>query len=156
MGGAIAQEMARHLPARALILLGSLRSGEELRSAIRFYGENISVHTPIWIYEAGAKLVSPVMGKVSGLSEADVELCREMYDELPKHFFREGLRMLAEWRGCDIRIPTLRVHGKDDHIIPLENTSGVDLAIPNARHLVSISNAPEVNAAINNFLDRTS
>jgi len=155
-GGAIAQEIASQTKVKSLILLGSLRSGRELRLGIHFFAKYLSQLIPIWVYDTSIQFLEPVMGKVSGLSHKDVVLCQVMYDDVSKEFFRAALKMLAEWPGVECTVLTLRIHGEDDHIIPLHKTSGVDVVVKDAKHLVGLAQREIVNDAINKFLNQTS
>ncbi len=156
MGGAVAQELARHIKARSIILVGSLRSSKELRPLIRNFGRSIAKKLPIWLYRFSITLVPFVMRRLSAIPPNEVELCTLMYKDLSKHFFREGSRMLSEWEGCTTEIPTFRIHGANDHIIPFRRTSQIDLVIPEGKHLICLSHPEIVNRAINEFLHNTS
>lgn len=156
MGGAIAQEMARHIRVRALVLTGSLRSNRELRWLIRLFGSRLAGRLPLWIYRYSIGIVPLVMKYLSAVHSDDIKLCTLMYHDLPKHFFRAGYRMLSHWPGCEVSVPLLRIHGMRDHIIPFKRVSGVDVVIADGKHLLCLSHAREVNQAINEFLSGTS
>jgi pimeloyl-ACP methyl ester carboxylesterase len=153
MGGALAQEMSRLIEARAIVLLGSLRRGSELRPLIYQYGKHLISFVPLWAHDVSIRIVPMAMERISNISNQDIALSEIMYRELPKEIFRTGLRMLARWQGCSITAPLFRVHGEFDHIIPLERIKGVDLVVPGARHLVAVSNPEIVNPAIEKFLN---
>jgi pimeloyl-ACP methyl ester carboxylesterase len=153
MGGALAQEMSRLIEARAIVLLGSLRKGSELRPLIYQYGKHVISYVPLWAHDVSIRIVPMAMERLSNVSDEDILLSEAMYRELPKEIFRSGLRMLAHWEGCPITTPLFRIHGELDHIIPLERTRGVDLVVPGAKHLVAVSNPEIVNPAIEAFLN---
>jgi len=156
MGGAIAQEFAKHVKVRSLILTGSLRSSNELRPVIQTFGRRIASKLPIWVYRVSIFLVPFIMRYLSAIPMKEVKLCTTMYADLSKHLFREGYRMLAEWEGCSTEIPVFRMHGVKDHIIPFSRTSSVDLSIPDGKHLICLSHPEIVSNAINEFLHKTS
>jgi pimeloyl-ACP methyl ester carboxylesterase len=152
MGGALAQEMSRLIEARAIVLLGSLRKGSELRPLIYWYGKLFISYVPLWVHDVSPVFVPMAMERLSNVSEQDITLSETMYRELPKEIFRTGLSMLARWQGCPITTPLFRIHGELDHIIPLERTTGVDLVVSGAKHLVAVSHPEIVNPAIEKFL----
>jgi pimeloyl-ACP methyl ester carboxylesterase len=151
MGGAIAQEMATHISIRAIILTGSLRSKKELRSVMRHFGQKIAGSLPVWVYKFSTVLVPFIMKYLSGIPTDEVILCTKMYRSISKHFFREGYRMLSNWRGCKVNVPILRIHGALDHVIPFS-----EVVIKDAKHLVCLSHPAIVNNAIKDFIRHTS
>ncbi len=154
MGGAIGTELTQYLPARGLILIGSLRSSDDIGLIPRVFGKYISGWLPLWGYRALDWLIGPVMRKYSGIGEYEVMLCVAMYSDLPHGFFRSAYYALSNWKGANIKVPCVRIHGANDHIITCPKAEANVIIIPNSKHLVGQTKAGLVNEAIEIFISQ--
>ena len=152
-GSAIAQELALDLPARGVLIIGGLLHYSDIKPFIRFFGHYISGWLPSWVYRASEPFVPLVMKIVSGIPRDDIELARVMYHELPSNFFRRGYQALARWRGCDLPLPMLRIHGELDQIILCPKTAKDVIVIKNKKHLIGHAAPQRVNEEIEKFID---
>lgn len=147
-GGMVALEMARHLDARACLLIASIRSPDELPWRLRM------LRRPV-------RLVPNTCGSVA-------TCCARMALALGlrrwKGPLREELEQLADtegrfllWSGKAILnwqptlpplgIPVIHLHGTQDHILPARLTHP-DVLVPGAGHVLPLTH-PE---AVNEFL----
>lgn len=154
LGSAIGQEIAQFIPARGLILIGGLLTSNEIRFIPRIFGRYICWWIPLWVYETAKHFIIRSMLMISGISRQEVELAALMYDEIPKGLFRDGAHAIANWKGCPVKTPFIRIHGQDDHIISCPKIGSNVVIIPNAKHLVGLAQPEAVNIAIRQFIDR--
>ena len=75
-------------------------------------------------------------------------------------FLRAGLEIDASKQARQVAVPTLVIHARDDHPVPIELGRGLAALIPNARfeiveggHLESTGGTPEILARIIAFFD---
>jgi pimeloyl-ACP methyl ester carboxylesterase len=152
LGSAIGQEMARFIPVRGLILIGGLLSSNEIRFIPRLFGRYVCWWLPQWVYRASEIFIAPVMQRVSGISKQEIELAGVMYHDLARGLFQEGYRAISKWRGCEIEVPFIRIHGELDHIISCPKVGDKVVIIPSAKHLVGQASPEAVNKAIEHFI----
>ena len=152
MGGAIGIELTKYLPARGLILIGSPLSSNDIGLIPRIFGRYVSGWLPLWGYRALDWLIAPVMRIYSGIGEYEVMLCVAMYRDLPRGLFRAAYYALSNWQGAKITVPSIRIHGVNDHIITCPKPRADVIIIPNSKHLVGQTKAGLVNEAIQTFI----
>lgn len=152
-GGAVAQEMSRILPVQGIILLGSLISGEELAPFIEQFGKRGAILLPLRVYEIATAFVPFVMNFASNIPKDAMQLSKVMYRDLSKNFFRAAYRMLSQWRGVKTSVPILRLHGRQDHIIPLRGLrQQPDVVLNDAKHLIIFSETERILDEIKRFI----
>jgi pimeloyl-ACP methyl ester carboxylesterase len=147
-GGFVAMEMARHLEARAVFLIGSVRSPNELPRrvrALRPLRRLLSV-VPFECARPIAACASAVGGRV--LSPATQRMLRQLADaEAP--FIRWASGAVLAWQPSPPPpgVPVYQIHGERDAVLPLRWTKP-DVVVPGAGHLLAMTHA----AAVNEFL----
>ena len=160
LGGAIALEIAELLSRDAsrsierVALVGSFRMRSELAGYVRLGARWIAPYVPDFVYRILTPVVPLILNGVSRVPRESISLLQSMYASMPQHFFARACRAIASWEA-DVNIPDarlFRIHGEDDHIIPIENTSLVDVTVKGAKHLVSVSHTESVREALRNAL----
>lgn len=155
LGAMVAQEVARHLPCRGLILLAGCRSNQGLPLLYRMIGRTIAraPHALMWPGKRVVPRVRVLFGMRNG---AQVALFEQMLGDTDEQFFRWGLDAIQNWAGTrePPAVPTFQIHGTHDRILPFTLAGQVDHAIWGAGHVMNVSHAPEVNAAVNTWLAR--
>lgn len=154
LGSAIGQEFTKYISVRGLILIGGLVSSDELRFIPRIFGRYICRWLPLWVYRASEIFVVPIMRMISGIPKSETALAGEMYRDLARGMFRDAYYAISRWRGENVALPMLRIHGAFDHIIRCPKPSPSVVIIPNAKHLVGQSYPSDVNEAIEAFISR--
>lgn len=153
LGGAIAEEIAAQMQKPPhLILIGSFLSTYELAWYARLFVRRVAAILPSTIYRAAGRILPFFMRRISRVPESDLALLQDMYNHTPPRFLPRACAALARWPGSDPMNNVIRIHGEDDHIIPLRAQSKVDFRVKGAKHLVSISHIHEVRAILTNVL----
>ncbi len=126
LGGIIACEIARLRTLRHLVLVGSATCPEEINAWLAAL-HPLSELAPVeWLRWSA--------GKIPG------ELSR-MFSQSEPLFIRAACRAIFAWRGLDTsRISPHRIHGKNDHVIPLP--AHVD-RILDGGHLIAMTHPQE-------------
>jgi thioesterase domain-containing protein len=141
-GGAVALEMATHLQAQACVLIGSIRTPNELRwqwQCLRRLGIASPNRLQRWasgLGVAGNRLFSRrVRRGLERLARPD------------ETFYRWAACALLNWkpsaRTCDVRV--FQIHGAADRTLPVGRTRP-DRIVPGGHHALTLFNAGAVNA----------
>ena len=151
-GGMVAMEMARHLSARAVVLIASCttrRALTRLAHGLARIGRPLPARAlppprPLW----------PVVAWAFGARTAeDRALVYELIRTSRPGFAKWGLRALMDWdpqgpEPCPVR----RIHGLDDRLIGAARVPA-EVVIPGAGHLINVTHAADVNAFVRAVLD---
>lgn len=148
LGGMLALELARHLPARRVVLIGSCRHPRAVNRWLHA-AERLARPWPTGLMERVKKFTPAVVGRGGTIPRERRGLLAEMLQSSPADFIRWGGRALLEWPGCaDCRVPVWHIHGGRDWVIPLRNVSPTRV-IPEGSHVLNLSHPAEVSS----FLD---
>ena len=154
-GGMVAVEMARHVPARAVVLIASCTTRSALTRVahgLARVGRPLPARAlppprPLW----------PVVAWAFGARTAeDRALVYELIRTSRPGFAKWGLGALLDWdppgpEPCPVR----RLHGLEDRLIGAARVPA-EIVIPGAGHLVNVTHAADVNAFIRAALDGVS
>jgi pimeloyl-ACP methyl ester carboxylesterase len=150
-GGMVAQEVARHVPTRGLVLLATCRSWRGVPAPYRWVAQG-GTHLPLWAVEPGKRLamrLKPLMGLATGQHLAWFDA---MLADTDAAFLQWAGGALANWPGVGpLAVPYVQIQGARDLILPARYSSPTHV-IPRAGHLVNITHAPAVNAIVGEFL----
>jgi pimeloyl-ACP methyl ester carboxylesterase len=153
LGGPIVSEIAAQLKSRPrLILVGSFLSTSELAWYAKIFVRIFAPILPLSVYRAAGRALPFLMRRISRVPESQLALLQDMYMHTPPHFLPRACTAIAHWPGAKQSSHTVRIHGEDDHIIPLRRSSKVDFRVKGAKHLVSISHVHEVRALLTKLL----
>lgn len=154
-GGMVALEMARHVPARAVVLIASATTGRALTRVahgLARVGRPLPARAlppprPLW----------PVVAWAFGARTAeDRALVYELIRTSRPGFAKWGLGALLDWDpGGQQPCPVRRIHGLEDRLIGAARVPA-DMVIPGAGHLINVTHAADVNAFIRAALDGVS
>ncbi|MFP4145460.1 MAG: alpha/beta fold hydrolase [Phycisphaeraceae bacterium] len=148
-GGILAQELARFLPCRAVLVIASVRSSYAVPGRVRTLARMESV-LPGAIMPVTIRLGDALLGMALGLEREQYRLFRRSTVQGPRHVRAWAERALAGWRSTGVQEgsqpPVHQIHGSDDAIFPLDLQRGVpDVVIPGGHHLIQLSHAERVN-----------
>jgi pimeloyl-ACP methyl ester carboxylesterase len=152
LGGMLALEMARHLDARAIVLIGSCRHPSAISPLLRL-GERGGRLLPSSLIGFSRRFGPLVLGRGgrTPLTPSDRRLLAEMVRGVSVPLLRWGSRAIFEWPGAEPGIPVHHIHGECDWVIPLPRLRPAPTeVVPGGAHVVSMSHPREVNA----FLSR--
>ncbi len=137
LGGIVGCEIANRRKLGALVLVGSASAPDEIAALLRLL-HPLAALAPLEFIRAAA-------GKLPG------ELC-EMFASSQAAFLRAMCRAIFEWQGlAPDRIRPLRIHGKNDHVIPAPPTA--DLLIDGG-HLIAMTHPDQCVSFIGKHLPR--
>lgn len=148
-GGIVAMEIARHLQARACVLIASSRDVDGMPAVVRLLRPIASVIPPPALASAircgwaSAAPIVPACGR---------RVARLTTDEMT--FRRWAIQSLITWRGASRpNCPVLQIHGQNDDTFAASR-SKADLLIPGAGHMLTLAHAAEVNEFLRSAVRR--
>lgn len=137
LGGMVACEIAKVRALKALVLVGSATSKDEVSALLRAMSPLIGLAPVEFIQRAAGKLPGELM---------------QMFERSDAGFIRAMSRAIVAWDGLgDGSISPLRIHGRSDRVIPLPDR--VDLALDGG-HLIAMTHAAECVAFVRERMER--
>lgn len=150
-GGFVAQEAARHLRPRGLILLSTCRSAAQLPLRNRLLARSAHV-TPPFVITAAKFFVAKTRWLFGVTDPVQSRLFNDMLFDADPAFMRWCILATLRWRPAHPPpVPTLNVHGSKDRIIPPPPDPSIQM-IKGAGHVVNISHAQDVNRIIERWI----
>ncbi len=144
LGGMLALEMARHLPARRVVLIGSCTHPRAVSPALRWV-ERLSRPWPTGLLERLTILAPLFVGLGGTVPREGRRLLARMAQEVPAAFIRWGARAILEWPGGpDPGVPVTHIHGGRDWVIPRGRVEPTH-TIPEGSHVLNLSHPKAVN-----------
>ncbi len=152
LGGMLALEMARHLPARRVVLIASCTHPSAVRRVMRAI-EIAGRLWPLWSAEWIKSLAPPVMGRGGTVPPESRRVLIDMIRDTPADFIRWGGRAIFEWPGrADPGVPVAHIHGARDWVIPMKRVRPTRI-VPGGSHVLNLSHPDEVTRFLKENLD---
>ena len=150
-GGIVALEMAQHIPAVACILIGSLRSPDELPLRWKWL-RPIAAFGPEFI-----RKVAVFAGRYGRpfLSKSQLRRFRKL-SRPDASFVRWAICAVLQWKGRQAThsIPIYQIHGSADEVLPLALTHP-DIVVAGGVHALPIFSPTEVSRFIADVIAKT-
>ena len=118
-GGVLVQEMAHHLNVRALVLVSSIKSHNELPRAMKM-ADRTNIHKLLptqWIKSLDA-LALFAFG--NGIKKR-LELYQKYLSERDPEYLNWAIDTLVHWKQERLEIPFLHIHGSKDNVFPAKH-----------------------------------
>jgi pimeloyl-ACP methyl ester carboxylesterase len=153
LGGMIAYEMAHFLRPDALVLIASSIS----RAGIPWHLQTLA--RIAWIvppagYGLGKRTWPVLVSFVRKRKAEHLRLTAAMANEASSSFLRWACIAVSKWQpSAPLEVPTYSIHGNRDLVLPLGKRA-CNFLIPGAGHLLTVTHAAEVNAALREVADR--
>jgi pimeloyl-ACP methyl ester carboxylesterase len=147
-GGMVALEMAPHLRALAVFLIGSMRGPAGLHPCLRATRPlaALTLALPFGLLGPLAAVTLSCSGRF--LSRSACGLLRHV-SRADGEFLRWGTWAALRWRPSPaaLRGTVYQIHGAHDRVLPARRAPA-DLILPEAGHLLSMTHGPAVNSFI--------
>jgi len=148
-GGMVAQEVAKLIPVKKVILLSSLRCGPDLPWYYRLAGA-LRLHQ--WLpFGVLRKWQRPLDWAFGAKTEEDRRLLKTIVLETELPFLRWALHQILYWQQPQPNPNYVSIHGDRDKILPLRLHPNT-LVVKGGEHLMLLNRAPEVSALLNQWL----
>jgi pimeloyl-ACP methyl ester carboxylesterase len=153
LGGMVAVEMARHLDAKACLLIASVRAPRELPRRVRVLKPLVwLIPTPLAsLPPLVSRLVLAVAGRFLSSSR------RSLLEQLAAtdgRFLKWASLAILRWRSvAGPTVPIVQIHGDRDRILPHALTHP-DVLVAGAGHVLPVTHPIAVNQFLRDQLDR--
>jgi pimeloyl-ACP methyl ester carboxylesterase len=161
-GGMLAAEIAeaRAGRIRGLFMIGACTHRSQIRQSFR----TLSRLAPYLSTGCSKAMLNRVVPRLFAIAErvwqnpAAVAMLDDVAFRTDVRLLQWGAPAIRSWRpGAVPQCPTFTAHGAKDTVIPPRIEAmrpGVDLLVPDGRHLIGLTHAPQVNAWIDGILRR--
>lgn len=152
LGSMIALEMAKHLPARAVFVIGGTRDGSDVSPTL-----HAAARLGRFVPRLAIRRFIPIMARKvqadEGLSDEARRLFRAMLADLPVGLLKWQAVVACAWELTgDPGVPEHAIHGELDTVIK-RAPEHVDRFVPGGFHLINYTHPAEVNAFIEKHLN---
>lgn len=153
LGGMIAVEMARHLDAKACLLIASVRSPRELPRRVRV------LKPLVWLIPAPLAslpaIVSRLMLRVAGrfLSSSRRLLLEQLAATDGRFLKWSGLAVLRWQMTAEPTVPIVQIHGDRDPLLP-HTLTHPDVLVAGGGHVLPVTHPAAVNQFLRDQLKR--
>ncbi len=144
-GGVVAQEIARIRPVRGLILVSSLKPGDQRPGYLRLFRRY-----PLYRLSRGKWRIYtlPLWAPRFGVHRrVEQRLLQDIFKQFDDRYRMWAIHQLAHWQGQPISVPYLHLHGQRDRVIPARGIRHTTL-IPVGTHFMVYQQAEAVAQAI--------
>ncbi len=142
-GGIIAQEVARIIPCKQIILIASAKNKSELPAIYRIIGISHLHHfVPGFLFTYAGRLTQWFFGVKT---EDQKKLLATILQETNPVFRSWAINALLNWTRKD-QAPgnIVSIHGSKDRLIPIRNVAA-GFTLPGAGHFLTVTHAKEVS-----------
>ena len=149
MGGLIIQEIASVIPVKKIILISSLRSGEQLRplftaaqklQLLNLVQEDLLKSAIL----SGAKFILPS-------KKERYKLMVDMLDQYDGAYYKWAMNQVLHWKGVKVACPIDHVHGDKDEVFPVSLVKDA-VIVKGGTHLMVAVKAKEVSEVLQKFI----
>ena len=153
LGGMMAYEMARVLRPDALVLIASAVTRDAIPLRLRRLARIAWIAPPAG-YGFGKRTYPVLMSLVRRRAAEHRRLAAAMARDASSSFLRWACIAVGRWQpSVPPDVPMYTIHGNRDRVLPLGNRS-CDFVIPGAGHLLTVTHAEQVNAALREVANR--
>ena len=147
-GGIIAIEMAKHIKARKLILISSVKTKNGIPFRYRLAG-NLWMNKliPATLYRKANLLVYWLFGVTK---KKEKELLKAIMDDADNDFVDWATNAIVTWDNEEQISNIVTIHGTADRIFPFKEA---DYKIEKGGHMMIVSKAGEVSRILRHILD---
>jgi pimeloyl-ACP methyl ester carboxylesterase len=153
LGGMMAYEMAHVLRPDALVYISSAVSRKAIPLHLRALARIAWLPPPAG-YWLGKRTWPVIVSTIRRREPEHIRLTAAMARDASAKFLRWACIAVGRWQPrTPLDVPTYTIHGDRDLVLPLGKRA-CDYLIPGAGHLLTVTHASEVNAALREIVDR--
>lgn len=150
-GGIVALEIASQLDALGCILIGSVRSPDEIPKRIRAFRifAPILKFLPLNPLKFLARQAIPVL---RWLRAKHIAGLAKQFSASDSRVIRWSIKQVFHWNRISFEFPIRQIHGKNDFVFPISRLEP-DATVEGGGHVISLTHPRKVNAFIRESLD---
>jgi pimeloyl-ACP methyl ester carboxylesterase len=145
IGGAIALEMARHVPADGVFLIASATTSRALPHLLRILGRTAPFVPKLVIRPFARRVAPPIVRAIMHKHPEAREILSSAIRDLDLDVWRWGARAIMNWHfDHPLPCPVHQIHGDADPITPIYRVNP-DVTVHKGGHMVNVTHPDEVN-----------
>lgn len=150
-GGLIAQEIAKLIPCKQVIIISSVKSPHEFSWQLKLASKTkIYKIVPFWLLHLSNKLTADYYFGTT--SKAESKLLRQIINDTDPHFLKWAIDKIMSWKNEGINVPLMHIHGTHDRIFPIKPIRSLKLGklleIPSGGHFMIVNQVKNLQALI--------
>lgn len=149
LGGMVAVEIGKVLPAEEIILIASAKTKDELPRYSRFF-KKVPIHR-VWggrFYKFRTFLLQPLWEPMDKSSQ---KIWRDMLRKKDPRFMKRALRCIIEWDNDSYGDNVYHIHGTKDRTIRFKRVDA-DFTVQGGTHVMTMTKPAEISEAIHQIL----
>jgi pimeloyl-ACP methyl ester carboxylesterase len=148
-GGIMAIEVAKLIETEKVILISSIKSGNEVPFYYRWMARaGIHRHIPSNFFKNTNIITNWLFGTVTPF---DQQLLKEILSDTNPRFFSWALDQIIQWKNQTIPKNLVHIHGTGDRILPIR-FSGSDIVVKNGGHFMTLNKSDEINRILRHIV----
>ena len=141
-GGIMAIEVAKLIETEKVILISSIKSGNEVPFYYRWMAHaGIHKHIPSNFFKNTNFITNWLFGTISPF---DKQLLKQILSNTDPVFFRWALDQIIQWKNQTLPKNLVHIHGTGDRILPIR-FRGYDILVKNGGHFMTLNRSDEIN-----------
>jgi pimeloyl-ACP methyl ester carboxylesterase len=141
-GGIMAIEVAKLIETEKVILISSIKSGNEVPFYYRWMAyAGMHKHIPSGFFKNTNFVTNWLFGTVTPF---DQQLLKEILSDTNPVFFKWALNQIVQWKNQTLPKNLVHIHGTGDRILPVR-FSGYDILVENGGHFMTLNKSEEIN-----------
>lgn len=151
LGGMICVEMTEFLHPEKTILISSAANRKELPFRYRFQ-KVIPIYAivPGFIMKGSARILQPIVEPDRKVNKATF---KAMLKAKNAKYMRRTVKIIMRWKRTSNSATFVRIHGDNDHTLPIRNVKHVDYRIENGSHMITLTRGKEISVLLNQELE---
>lgn len=147
LGGMIAVEMSKFLPAEKIVIISSAKGREELPVRYR-----MMKYVPLYKMFPGvllkrmANIARPI---VEPESKAKTPVFKAMIDAKDPQFMQRSIHMIVNWDNKQAPANLVHIHGTKDKTLPIRYIDNKAIKVKGGGHMVTLVRSGEISKLLN-------
>lgn len=146
LGGMLCAEMSEFLHPEKTILISSAANRKELPFRYRFQ-RIIPLYfiVPGFVMKGSARILQPIVEPDRKHNKATF---KAMLRAKNGKYMRRTIKMIIHWKRTENSSELIRIHGDNDHTLPIRNMKKVDYTIKNGSHMITLTRGREISVLL--------
>ncbi len=145
-GGLVAQEVAKLISCRLVIIISSVKSPKEFSWQLKLTSKTkIYCMIPDWLLRLGNRLTADYYFGTTNKTESI--LLHQIIKDTDPLFLKWAIDKIMNWKNGGLTTPLIHIHGTGDRIFPIKYIKKA-IEIPNGGHFMMVNLASNIQALI--------
>ncbi len=146
LGGMLCAEMSEFLHPEKTILISSAANRKELPFRYRFQ-RIIPLYfiVPGFVMKGSARILQPIVEPDRKHNKATF---KSMLKAKNGKYMRRTIKMIIHWKRKENSAKIIRIHGDNDHTLPIRNMEEVDYRVENGSHMITLTRGQEISGLL--------